>query len=207
MMMKIPPQRLMWYCLLFCFVPLTLVVMYGLSEGRRLARLENMLESTQHTLTQYERKHAQNMSVREYYRDADHFYIDKHLETIPLLEEEVGLLSKIVENNNIGQIDTVSKRLEKLTSSINALQFVESAVHAYPYFQETTEMLAHPVEVDLEDIKNILSKTEGVEIGPYTSASGRPQLIITDFKIEKKLIRENNEVFILNMKLIKREYN
>jgi hypothetical protein len=205
MIFNIPLQRLMLYCLLLCLVPLGIAFMYLLSEQRQLVQLENLLTSVQYSVSQHEVKQAQNKAVREHYLDADHFYIDKNLETLSFLEDEVDTLQKLTSNTGIGKIESLIKRLTFLTTT-NRLQFIEGAVQTYPYFQETTETLAHPVEVNLDDIKKILSKTEGIKIGPYEPGAASPQLIITDFKIEKKQIREGSDVFVLHMKLIKREY-
>ena len=75
-----------------------------------------------------------------------------------------------------------------------------------PLFQEVTETLVHPIEVNLDDLTNLLAKIEGKEIGPYTPGPGRPQLLILDFKIEKKSITDKKEVYQLNLKLLKREF-
>ncbi len=65
----------------------------------------------------------------------------------------------------------------------------------------------HPVEVNVSDLKKILTLIEGRKIGEFETGPQKPQLMILDFKLEKKNIRENNEVFDLNMKLLKREFS
>lgn len=56
------------------------------------------------------------------------------------------------------------------------------------------------------DIQKILAKIEGVETNGFTAGPYRPHFIISDFKIEKKQAHPDSEVFLLNLKLLKREY-
>lgn len=101
---------------------------------------------------------------------------------------------------------TSKKRLEFLTGTSNDLTFTEGVVQSNPIFQETTETLVHPVEIDTKDLRTILAKIEGTTIGNETPSPNRPQLIILDFKLEKKHVTDKNEVFLLNLKLLKREF-
>jgi hypothetical protein len=98
------------------------------------------------------------------------------------------------------------RRQQHHTSGQNAISFVEGSVKAYSDFQETQESLAHPVEADFNDIKAILSRIEGVPFDDETELpQNRPHLIITDWKMEKKK-GPTQEVFVVDIKLIKREY-
>ncbi|MBS0655972.1 MAG: hypothetical protein JSR46_09360 [Verrucomicrobia bacterium] len=78
---------------------------------------------------------------------------------------------------------------------------IEGSIKAYPTYQETTESLAHPVEVNLQDLKLILLKLEG----PRSEEAPKPHLIITDCKIERKA-GPTQEIFSLDLKALKREY-
>ena len=65
-------------------------------------------------------------------------------------------------------------------------------VQSNHFFQETAETLVHPVEVDVTDIRKILAKAEGIEIDPFIPGPNRPLLLITDFKIDKKMNSEKD---------------
>ena len=162
------------------------------------------ISQVQETAFVKEKKQAINNAVRNHFRDADHFYIDKYLETLQFLEPEIESLQKVASNKNYAEDENIKKRLELLTGSGNNMVFSEGVVQSNPLFQETTETLVHPVEVNLSDLKNILSKVEGVDIGTFKPGPNRPQLIIIDFKLEKKSVTEKNEVYVLNMKLLKK---
>ena len=178
-----------------------------MTKSNSIDQLKNNLDHVQHLALMRERKQSLNMIVREHYRETDHFYIDKHLETLSFLEPETETLQKLVNNKYFAGDENVKRRLEHITGPNNALLFSEGNVQSYPFFQETTDTLVHPVEVNLEDLKEILALVEGQNIGQYKPGPNRPQLIIIDFKLGKKEATDTNDVFQLNMKLLKREYS
>ncbi len=205
MLKNIPRKRLLFYGLLLGLLPLVFVIFNFFSQKERLNHLEDVIHSVEDKAMIREKKQATNMAVIDHYREADHFYIDKHLETLIFLEPEIESLQKLVNNKNYAFDDAVKKRLEYLTNG-NNLSFTEGVVQSYPQFQETTETLVHPVEVNVDDIQEMLSRIEGVPIGPYIPPQNPPQLIILEFKIDRKNLSEKNEVYNLNLKLLKREF-
>lgn len=205
MLKNIPRNRLLIYGLLLGLLPLIFVIMNFYSQANRLDDLEVMIHSLEDKAMMREKKQAINMAVIDHYREADHFYIDKNLETLTFLDPEIENLQKLVNNKNTAFDDTIKKRLDFLTKD-NKLIFTEGVVQSSPQFQETTETLVHSVEVNMDDVLKILSRIEGVTIGPFSPPSNPPQLIILDFKIERKGVSEKNEVYNLNLKLLKREF-
>lgn len=206
MMKNIPVPRLIFYLVCLGLIPFICVLFLFVSELNHLEELENSIESIQHEALVKEKKQALNLAVRQHFRDADHFYIDKYIESIVLLENEIDILQKIVTDKNFAEDDRIKKRLEYLTTQSNTLVFSEGIVQNFPMFQETIETLLHPVEVNGTDIQKILARIEGVEIGGEQPGPNRPQLIITEFKLDKRKVSDKSEVFTLNMKLIKREF-
>lgn len=206
MLKNIPKTRLLLYAMLAGLLPFVFVVFAYMSEKSGLDDLHNAVQDMQDSARTRERKQAGNMAVRGHYRDADHFYIDKYVETLTFLEQEVESLQKLVNNKNFVGDEQVKKRLELLTGSANSMNFSEGIVQSSPNFQEVTETLVHPVEVNSTDLQKILARIEGIPIGPFTPGPNRPQLIILDFKLDRKNITDKNEVFTLNLKLLKREF-
>lgn len=204
-MSQIPPNRALLYVLLLGLIPLFITGAAFLSQQNRLQEVETLFEIVMAQGAVKEHKQAQNQIVMKTFEDQDHFYIDKYLETLTFLEPEVEELEKLVQGS-IPVSDQLLKRYEKLTGQENQLRFVEGQVQSTPTFQEVVESLTHPVEINTDDVHKILAKIEGVEINGYLPDPGRPQLIITDFKLEKKRTLGNNEAFLLNLKLLKREY-
>lgn len=206
MLENIPVSRAVAYLIGIGLLPLLFVIFLFFSEKSRLEELDNTIVMIQDQAFLKEKKQAQNLAVRQHFRDADHFYIDKYLETLVFLEPEIETLQKIVKDKNFADDERIKKRLEFLTSQSNSLIFSEGSVQSFPLFQETSETLVHPVEVNTSDIQKILARIEGVDIGEFKPGSNRPQLVITEFKLDKKKVSDSNEVFLLNLKLIKREF-
>lgn len=206
MLNKIPQSRALLYIFLAGLLPLFIAFVHFMSQRTQLRELENTLETVQHMAFIKEKKQSTNIAVREHFRDADHFYIDKHLETLVFLEPEIESLQKLINDKNFSDNEQIKKRLETLTGTGNSLIFTEGVVQSFPLFQETAETLVHPVEINISDLQKILAKVEGVDIGSYSPGPNRPQLLVIDFKIDKKKVSEKNEVFVLNMKLLKREF-
>lgn len=203
---NIPIKRALLYIMLGGLIPVFFAILTVIAENRTASELRSSLQEMQQMAMIREKKQATNMAVRNHYRDADHFYIDKHLETLTFLEPEIESLQKILSNPNVAEDETAKKRLEFLTGPSNSMSFSEGVVQSAPFFQETTETLVHPVEINASDLQKILTKVEGVGIGAYKPDTNRPQLIILDFKLDRKTIAEKNEIFTLNLKLLKREF-
>ena len=206
MFSSIPFTRALIYIMIACLIPVVFVAIHLLFSLSALDTLEDKIDHVQTLGLQQEKKQATNLTVMNHFRDADHFYIDKHLEVLTFLEPEAEAIQKIMKNKNFTDDEVIKKRYAFLTGSGNSLRFSEGVVQTLPQFQETTETLIHPVEVNVDDIQKILSMIEGIQIGAYKPAPSRPQLIILDFKLEKKASADKNEVYQLNMKLLKREY-
>lgn len=203
---SIPPKRLLLYLMLTGLIPIIIAWLSFSSELDQTNQLEQQIANLQDQAFVRENKQASNMAVRSHFSDADHFYIDKNLETLSLLEPEAESLRSMLNDPNFPDDDNIKKRLDTLTGSANTMIFTEGVVQSTPVFQEVTETLVHPVEVDVNDIQKILCRIEGITLDGCTPPPDRPQLIILDFKIDKKKVSEKNEVFILNLKLLKREF-
>lgn len=206
MFKNIPLNRLALYIGLAGLLPIILAVIHFNSNLSKLDEIENTLETVRQLAANRQRKQAINIAVRNNFREGDHFYIDKQLETLTFLDPEVESLQKVTANKNFPDDENIKKRLEFLTGKVNHLVFTEGNVQSTPTFQEVTETLTQPVEVNVEDLKTILAKIEGTDIGTEAPGPNRPQLIILDLKLDKKHLSDKNEVFQLNLKLLKREF-
>lgn len=203
---KIPIDRAVLYMAVLGFIPLIISIFLFFTEKSYLEELTGTIEQIEEQAFVKEKKQAQNATVRQHFSDADHFYIDKHLETLVFLEPEIEMLQKILSDKNFADDERLKRRFEYLTGESNNLVFSEGVVQTYPLFQETMETLVHPVDINTNDLQKILSRIEGSEIGEEKPGPNRPQLLITEFKLDKKKVYEKNEVYQLNLKLLKREY-
>ncbi len=202
----IPTGRLIFYSMILGLVPIVIVLVNFFSKLNDVKFIDQRIEVIENQILLLNQKQATNIALIQSFQDADHFYIDKQLETIQLLESEIEYLQKALSNKNIAEDEAIKKRYDQLIGNENSFNFSEGVVLSSPVMQEVMESLIHPVEVDINNIKEILAKIEGVEIGGYTPGPNRPQLIITDFKLGKKYSIDSNEVFQLDLKLLKREF-
>lgn len=132
---------------------------------------------------------------------ADHYYIDKYLETLSFLEPEIKTFkSQLAENADSSFFNKI-----KYLEESNRLLFSEDAIRQNDQIQEVEERQQVPVEMNEQDLKKLLTLVEGVHISPFTPKSNRPQLIIKNFELAKKTITPQDPVFVVNMQLIKRE--
>lgn len=132
---------------------------------------------------------------------ADHFYLDKYIETATFLEPEIKKLQqscKQLEENTPSH-----KRLRFLEES-NRLLFTEENVHRSTLIQEAEEKQVHPVEMNDQDLKRVLSLIEGVPISPFHSKENSPQFLIKNFELSKKSLSAQEGVYLINMELLKR---
>jgi hypothetical protein len=206
MFQSIPPQRKLLYLMLAGIFPILIAWFAFSSELDHVSNMERRIWNIQEQAFNREKKQSANMSVIHHFSQADHFYIDKNLETMTFLEPEIESLRKMQGDPNFPDDENIKKRLEALTGSANAMHFTEGVVQTTPLFQEVTETLVRPVEVDVTDLQQVLCKIEGIAMGGCTPPPDRPQLIILDFKLEKKAVGEKNEIYQLNLKLLKREF-
>lgn len=203
---NIPQSRLLLYLLVLGILPVVISLFIVMNQRGSVNSSLAFVENIQTQAYLNDKRQAVNVAIIEHYRDADKFYIDKNLETLTFLEPEIRGLTKVVDNKNFAGDEKIYKRLEFLTSAENRLLFSEGPAEVYPHFQESTAALAHAVQINISDLKKILSLIEGVDIEEFKPGLGRPQMLITDFELSKKQINEGNDVLSLNMKVLKREF-
>jgi len=202
--LNIPHPRLFLYLLILGFLPIFWAVGHVMNTHKAVREVHNSVEEVKTSALLLEKQQAKNRAIIEKFQEADHFYIDKHLEAMKFLKPEVEALQKRLDQTTTANNEAVYRRLEQLQK--NKMAFVEGTVQTTPFYQETTETLTLPVEINIMDLQEILAKIEQVNLGPYEPAPQSPQLMVLNFRITKKQTTQNNEVFVLNLKLLKREF-
>jgi hypothetical protein len=188
------------YILIVCLAPLIFVSMHLFAKAKEQERLMLVLDEDTQLAKEKNAKEARNKEVRKLYTLIDNYFIDKQLETTPLLQEETAFLNRLLQHGFHQDEERLRKRLQFLKEQ-NKIVCTEGSVKNYSTFKETVEAFSHPVEVDANDIKTILQKIEGTQ-----ELEGRPHLIITDCKIERKKA-VSQDVYLLDIKMLKREYS
>lgn len=200
----ISKTRMIIYLMILGLLPIAYLAWGQRTESARLTRIEQRIDSVQQKALLRENKQALNQQVRNYYLNTDRFYIDKHVDSLQLLGEETELLERIINNTSVAPDPRITRRLEQLKA--NKLEFREGSVESYPYFNEIPETQARSVEVDTEDIRTVLARLEGVTIGDAEPGPSRPQIILIDFRLDRKQSGKDMKLYSLNTKLIKREF-
>jgi BMFP domain-containing protein YqiC len=173
---------------LLCLVPL-LTHLQG--ERHRLLEIEEEMGSLCRTI----RKQVSSAGAQ--FSDANRYYIDQELEKLPLLERETAALQQLVAEEPSVPSRDLLRRMEELES--NQISFAEGAIERHKGFTETGESLSRPVELDTEDLQTLLGRIEG-------DVEGKPQLLITDCTLSRKKGYGDNETLLLDLKMLKREF-
>lgn len=196
---KITLNRLLTYFVLLGFVPIIFAFFHFAKKKKEWdAVLQNIL-SVEHLAANICRKQALNTTVRTVFAEADPFYLEKQLESLSFLKKEKEALEQLFKSSTYTGNEIAEKRYAYLTSQANRLEWLQGSSLTSEGIQQIEIFLAHPVEIDAYDLKEILTRVEG-------NRKGKPQLVFTDFKLNKKEHLSGNEVFELNVKLLKREF-
>lgn len=203
---SIPKKRLFFYLLALGTLPVVLALSHWFFQTQKMTALHKHLEAVRYLSIVKEKKESTNTTLRNHYQHADHYYIDKHLEGLPLLQKELAGLQKITKSESYTGNTHIEKRLQFLNSE-NKLRFHEGSRTSGENIEEVVEILDQPIEIDGEDLLTILSRIEEKNIGGNRLFSQAPQMIITDFSLQKKQLADStNETLLLNIKLLKREF-
>lgn len=196
----LPLNRCLTYLVFLGFVPLAFAVLHYVKQKREWDIVSEQIMATRYLSETKAQKQYINSSVRAVYSEADQFYLENQLESLPLLKKEKENLEHLLNSPTFTGNEAAEKRYARLSSQVNRFEFLQGNVQSAENIQEAVCTLAHPVEIDTYDLKEILSRIEG-------NRKGKPQLIVTDFKLIKKTQPSGNEVFELNMKLLRREFH
>jgi hypothetical protein len=191
-------QEMSTWFLLLALIPVIYLIFTAYSKLQELDLLEERLEELHQKQKVLTHQRVLYTAFFEEIKNADHFYIDKHLETLLFLEPERRRLQVLPPD------DAARERMDFLQNA-NRLLFAEENIQQEELFQEMEERQQRNIDVDENDLKQILCLIEGVSIPPYRVQEGRPQLIIQSFDLIKKSIPHQGSLYSLNLHLLKRE--
>ena len=136
----------------------------------------------------------------------DPYFLDTQIESLHFLTREIDRLKTWSAHPAIPRKELIHDRMAYLQSEDNRLTFVEEEIQTSDLFKETIEKQRHPIQVDTQDLAELLSIIEDVPKIGGQPIFRRPQLLITDFSLKKMKTPLNDEVFELNIDLLKREF-
>ncbi|MEN9654344.1 MAG: hypothetical protein RL235_456 [Chlamydiota bacterium] len=138
---------------------------------------------------------------------SDPYFIDRNIESLRFLNHEIKELQTLLHHPAIAYTTPIEERLKAISDNENRLSFVENKTKVSPFCKEVEEKQQAPIQLDEEDLKKLLVRLEDEQIECYTSLDNSPQIIITDFVLEKIVTPQKKEVFEVQMELLKREFN
>lgn len=140
------------------------------------------------------------------YTDANPYFLENEIESLTFLSPEINELKNLIQHPALADKRILEERLHFLTKGANQFSFTEDAIRSSPSIKEIEEKQRHPVQMNGEDLKKLLSLMEDVPIDEYPLINHRPQIVITDFRLEKKQTPLKTNVFEVEMQFIKREF-
>ena len=114
-MKQIPFEKLWWYLLSISTLPLLLTGFFFVKRWESVETIERQLLQVREAALAKNQKQALNAAVRRCFQEADHFYIDKYLETLTFLEPEMDSLQKILAQKNVVIDEPLKKRFSFLS--------------------------------------------------------------------------------------------
>jgi hypothetical protein len=159
--------------------------------------VEGRLKSVSHLVKTKMEKMQMNQLLRSQHKGSNLGYLETLSHSLQLLKKERTALEKLVESSSFTGDDAIERRL--LETGASRLHFQEKGRSLNEELHETHYALTHPVEVDAEDLKNLLNSLEG-------EVSKKPQLLVTDFKLNRKIKEDGNESFELDFSLLMRSF-
>lgn len=207
MLGAIPRRRLLIYLLSLGLIPIGAAIAFNASEANSLQEALQRVTCVHDQAVSWQQKQVLNTLTRKCHAEADHYYVDKYLEAISLCQKEASELSRLIEEDPSLPNRELLKRLEHLEGQENQPRFIEGMVESHAQIRETLEKLSYPVEVAKEDLPLILARVEGVAIGEHSPGPAAPQILVTEFKLQRKKVQGDNEVFLLDLQFIRREFS
>lgn len=196
----LPLNRLIIYIVILGLIPSALAICYFYQQKKEWDQISEKILSIHEMSETKIRKQYQNILVRNVYSESDPNYFDNQLESLSFLKKEREALEHLLQSPAFTGNEAAEKRYAFITSLTNRLSFMQGSPQSSDGIHESICMLSHPIEIDGNDLKEILNRIEG-------NRKGKPQLIITELKLNKKTHMNGNEVYELNLKLKKREFH
>lgn len=148
-------------------------------------------------------KKERNRFIQEF-GSSDANFLANYIESEVLLEKDITLLQEIQKISEYGSYKPINERVRFLTGEENKIHFEKVAEEVGGFFTQSHYKLAHPVEMNCDDVKNMLALIEGVKIDRHLPNPLRPQLIITSFDLTLKPQDNTNKVYFVNLEVMQR---
>jgi len=194
-------QPLLWLVVGICCCLLSLI--YYASSSKKLRDLKQTaiyLKKKEHLALL---RKTEEKNLLQQLKTANRDYVEKELESLQFLDAEVKRLQALSHSDPSNEV--FNSRLEFLQSGQNRLRFREQNFQRVGQFQEVEIIQEHPVEMHRDDLKALLARVENQSFGNFKPGQHPPSLTIKKFELIKKTKSSDEEVFVVNLELIKHE--
>ena len=199
-------KKRMFLFYLVISLPVFFGLVFALKKYGEISSLEERFSiACKKGKTAIERKQKKEEFIQKY-SGANPYFLDEKIESMVFLQSEIRELENLIHHPAISDKRAFFSRLDFLKNGANSLSFIEESIRSNSHIKETEEKQRHIVEMNGEDVKILLSKLENLPIEGFESTSNRPQIVITDFRLEKRKSSVKTENYEIDMQFLKREF-
>lgn len=185
------------FILLFFPVVITMTLIHYYFEMHELNEIHTHLVSMQSKVEKYHLVKEKEALFFDQIENGSPTYIENTLEPLSFLNTEAKKLQAL--SNYVKDDPQLERRLEFITTH-NQLRLLEKDTRSDPKVKETELKLAGPIQIDLDDLKSLLTKIE-------TRQNKAPVLLFKNFDLTRKEISKDSQILEIDFELIKREKN
>ncbi len=193
----------LFYCLLLA--PFGISIAYLFEEYTRISYLEEEFLKTCKQAKSALQKREKKQKFLAKYSKASPYFLDENIESMDFLLSEKKEIESMLQHPALVNKKELESRLHFLTN--NRLSFTEETIKEQNNIKETKEKQKYPIEADEHDLKKLLSLIENIPIEPFTPLENSPQLVMTEFHLQKKETDLKKDVLEIDMEFIKREFS
>jgi hypothetical protein len=204
-MQKIPHNRMILYMLLIGCLPLGFIWWNYRAEKTHLEHIERMISMVRIKQEKQNTKEIFNKATIRTYRGKDPQYLQTHVASIKLLQQELLALQKVSPHSFFIDEESLRKRISFLSGKENTISFTETPLKSSKQAHEYVLSFAHPVELDVRDLQTLLERIEGINPEKNSCLDSRPHLMILECSLQKKK-SSLCEAFVTQIKILKRDY-
>jgi hypothetical protein len=188
-------------------IPIISASLFLLLQFMELKEMEDRFQTTSLKESVALQRKARKEAFLNRYSQFNPYFLNQKIEALQFLKEEKEYLELLTQKGLIPRNDQIQERLHFLSSPENRLSFIEENIRTSPKIKETDEKQKHPVQMNEEDLAELLSLLEDIQIGPYLPSLQSPQFLIRNFHLKKTISSLQTPVFEVELELLKREFN
>lgn len=197
-------SRIFLSLLFFLFLfPSFLLFFHYFERSKAVAQCEEELVDIERLLVKVARSEKGRREFFSRYKNVDKEYINSTLASQLFLKKEGEKLRLLLSHPDFQSSLEIKKRLAFFQGKENQLHFIEKERLALEGIEISLLEQANAIEIEMEDLKRLLTLIEAVTIPPYIPPKEAPELFITSFHLQKKEI-SGTKALLLRLSLLQK---